>query len=398
MRLRPSAIVLFVFLHLSGCASNPLKLGVISDVHYLSEKLLDTHRNTGVEETPAILDAVLSDYMHSDIDALLIAGDMTWYGERKSHVELVEKLRPLMDKGVRIFVAPGNHDVNIPMASEKISPAEFVEIYRDCGYASAIRRDTASLSYVAALNDKTWLLALDACRYKEYTSTSISGGKLTDSSEMWLLETLADAKKQNITVVAMLHHGLVEHFPFQSNLFPQYLIDDWRRLAGLLADNGLKAVFTGHFHANDVSEFISGSGNKIYDIETGSLSAYPFPYRFVELTDKELNISTRNLTSIPSNPDLYAAGKAKLKAWARNLGEQKIRAKNLAPNESILSQMADIAADMMLLHVAGDEALSDSLQQKIVKVAEDMEFPMQLTPENIQIDTPPVDNNVRLSF
>jgi UDP-2,3-diacylglucosamine pyrophosphatase LpxH len=169
-------------------------------------------------------------------------------------------------------------------------------------------------------------------------------------------------------------------------------------LAGLLADNGVKAIFTGHFHANDISEFTSDNRNKIYDVETGSLAAYPFPYRFVELSDKSMTISTKNLKSISSNPDLYITGKTKLKAWAKNLCYQKIREKNLAPNEDILSQMADIASDITLLHVAGDEVVGDSLQQKIIKLAGEMEMPLLLTPENIQIDTPPADNNVRLEF
>ena len=76
-----------------------------------------------------------------------------------------------------------------------------------------------------------------------------------------------------------MHHGLVEHMLYQSTLMPDYLIDDWKNNAEILADSGLKVIFTGHFHSNDITLLTTHKGNKIYDIETGSLAGYPFPYR-----------------------------------------------------------------------------------------------------------------------
>ncbi|HBK33264.1 MAG TPA: metallophosphoesterase, partial [Porphyromonadaceae bacterium] len=59
----------------------------------------------------------------------------------------------------------------------------------------------------------------------------------------------------------MMHHGLVEHMPYQAVFFGDYLVDGWQDAAQQLADRGLKVVFTGHFHSNDVSSFTSSAGN-----------------------------------------------------------------------------------------------------------------------------------------
>jgi len=44
----------------------------------------------------------------SDIEVLLIPGDLTKDGEKLSHLELVQKLEPIIEKGIQTFVIPGN--------------------------------------------------------------------------------------------------------------------------------------------------------------------------------------------------------------------------------------------------------------------------------------------------
>lgn len=371
-----------------------------------SRYTLDAGRN--MKQTPTILEQVVTEYLNSDIEVLLIPGDMTKNGEKQSHIDFVEKLRPLLNKGVRIFVIPGNHDVNIPQSVEykgtevlpveNVSASEFEKIYNECGYSSAIKRDTASLSYVASLSEDIWLLAIDGCKYEEHKNTSISSGRIKEETEAWIVTTLNEAKKQNKTIISMMHHGLAEHLVFQDMFFPQYLIDDWQRLAGLFADNGIKAIFTGHFHANDIVEFISDNNNGIYDIETGSLATYPYPYRFAELSNKGIDITTKNVFSIPQNPNLYENGKAELKEWALEFAKGKMKGKMPEISDDLMLQIADVASDVIMLHVKGDEVVNDELKDKITTLARAMDAPIYLTPENIQIDTPPTDNNVYLLF
>ena len=357
---------------------------------------------------PAVLDSVITDYIAWDIDILLIPGDLTKDGEKQSHLDLRDKLHRLTERGVKIFVIPGNHDINMPnsvgykgensFAVNNISPDEFKAIYADFGYAKPLKEDSASLSYVSEIGSDTWLLAIDACRYKEYTTHSISSGKIQQETEKWILSVLKEAREKNIKVLAMMHHGLLEHIIYQDMLFPQYLVDEWKRLSNLFADNGLKVIFTGHSHANDISELSTPTGNKLYDIETGALCSYPFPYRFISLADNRMDISTRNIYSITKKPQLANDNKMLLKNLVARMATQKIQGHIPDVSKELLTRITDIVGEIFLLHVAGDESVSEELKSKIEKLAITMDMPIDLSPEYFQLDYPPADNNLNIRF
>lgn len=406
--------ILFIFsivLH----AGEPIRIGVISDTHYLSEKLMDDgyaiqdyllNSGKNIKDVPAVLDKVLNDYLNSNIQILLISGDMTKDGEKQSHIDLVAKLKPLQEKGIKVFVIPGNHDINMPNAVEfkgnkrvpvpNVSVQEFTDIYSDCGYKDALRRDTASLSYVTELNNHTWLLAIDAARYKEYKTSSISGGKISGPTENWITNILTEAKEKNIQVIGMMHWGLTEHIMYQSSFFKDYLVDDWQRLANLFADGGMKAIFTGHFHSNDISAFTSDKGNTIYDIETGTLSAYPFSYRFVELDDKGMDIKTQNITSIPQNINLAQEDKARMQILSQKQAKQKLSGLGYNLPDSTLTDMANVLSQIFVLHAYGDEKVDNDLKQAMERLSTQLETPIDIN--EIELDFPPADNNVKIIF
>lgn len=413
--VRRFIILLFITLGTGLYASAQTKIGVITDTHYLSENLMDdgyalqdyiytSGRN--IKDVPAVLDKVLEDYLKSNIQVLLVCGDITKDGERQSHLDFVKKLKPLQDKGVKVFVIPGNHDINMPNPVEfkgnkalhvdSISPQDFTEIYAGCGYEDAVKRDTASLSYVAQLGNNSWLLAIDAARYEEYTTNSISGGRILPETEKWITEVLDEAKSKNIQVIGMMHWGITEHIMYQSLFFKEYLVNDWRRFATLFADKGMKAIFTGHFHANDISLFTSEAGNKIYDIETGTLSAYPYAYRFVDLYTDGMKIKTKNITSVPGNSNLAMEDKQRMKAIAENMALQKLRGNEIEFSPELIPQYADVLSQIFILHAFGDEKVDDKLRLSLKKLAETMESPFDV--KDVELDFPPADNNVEIVF
>lgn len=413
------SIILFFGWCFTSCAqeSQSLKMGVISDTHYLSEQLMDNGSaienavNTSGKDllaVPEIIDQVLAEYLKSDIKVLLIPGDMTKDGEKQSHIDFVKKLQPLLDKGIKVFVIPGNHDINVPNPSgykgektypvENITPADFSQIYSNCGYADALKRDTASLSYVAKLDDNSWLLAIDGCRYKEYSTSTISSGQISPATEQWILDVLAEAKQKDIQVMGMMHHGLVEHIMFQATFFKDYVINDWQRLAPLFADSGMKVIFTGHFHANDITEYRSPAGNKIYDIETGSLCAYPFAYRFIEMDKKGLKISTKNITSIPSNLNLAEDNRNTMFQRGRSIAMGKLRSMGMQLPDVTLSLMADMIGKIFVMHLAGDEVVDDELKKTIKQLSKELDSSVPVPVDNLELDFYPADNNVEITF
>ena len=80
----------------------------------------------------------------------------------------------------------------------------------------------------------------------------------------------------------------------------------------MLAEYGVRVVFTGHFHAQNIAGVWWSSGQPkntppstrfLYDIETGSLVSYPCPYRLVHLgADQIMQVRSVHIDSIPEMP------------------------------------------------------------------------------------------------
>lgn len=376
------------------------RLAIVSDVHYLSRTLVNTpealmkhERATGrsAEDLHQVLEKVVADILHEEIGILLIPGDLTNHGERQSHLDFQKILHAIQEKGVDVFVVPGNHDVNIP-ANEGISKEEFAEMYAPFGYANALASDRHSLSYLYALDDSTWLLALDTNRYDEHERSSITAGRIRPGTMEWAIQHLEQAKRKGITVLGMMHHGLVEHMPFQSDLFAAYLVENWEREADRLADAGLRIVFTGHFHSNDVSKRTSPNGHVIYDVETASLAQYPFAYRIMELEGGRLDIDTRFITSIPANPRLEEDYRERMMATARRVAAGRLKSIGLPMPKELEETLVDLVARLSVIHAKGDEELDDELKKAIQTFANLLGGEADM--ESFSFDFPPQDNQL----
>ncbi len=403
--------ILFLGYYASSGIAGTIKIAVITDIHFLDknlaaegEALSAYERSTGrnIADLHAVLDTVLVDLLKEALDLLLVTGDITNHGERQSHLGVIEKLRLLQNQGTRILVIPGNHDINIPDAktyrgnkatpTETISKEEFIELYAPFGYSDALKRDNSSLSYLAEINESVWLLCFDTNRYEEHTTKSITDGRLLPETMDWAIDILDEAKEKGIIVLGMMHHGLVEHMPYQAAFFSQYLIDEWEKNAGLLADAGLKVVFTGHFHANDITMHTSSAGNVIYDVETASLAQYPFAYRLMELTDTGLSINTRFVTSLPGNPDLTAIYRDKLEAVTRRVAENRLQRLDIHMSQETREVLTDVIVRLNLMHVGGDERLEPEIKEAIRLFADQMGNEADV--ESFLLDFPPEDNRV----
>jgi predicted phosphodiesterase len=391
-------------------------MAVMSDIHFLGtdlaqsgEALTKYENATGrnVNELHAVLNETLKQIEAASVNALLICGDLTNHGERGSHLELIRKLTSLKQKGIRIYVIPGNHDVNIPDAkayvgdesspTQTVSAKEFSELYAPFGYSGAIRRDSASLSYLSALTDSLWLLSLDSNRYNEHTATSISGGRLLPQTVQWAMDILSEARSKNITVLGMMHHGLVEHMPYQATFFPNYLVEDWKKLAAEFADAGMPVVFTGHFHANDISSLTSANGNTIYDVETGSLSQYPLPYRLIEIDGNTLTIDSHFIQSVEGVPNLQEKYQEKMEKYAKASAEAQLSRLKIPLAEETRRALADLLSRINILHVAGDEKVDAETAEAIQKLAESV-GDENFDAKSFQLDFPPADNHLTLSL
>jgi predicted MPP superfamily phosphohydrolase len=298
-------------------ASPHLKIAVVSDIHYFDPSLLpvdligETYFQEYLAQDPKLLEfsdpilrKVISELIAEKPDIVLVPGDLTKDGEKVSHETLATILKQLTDKGIKVYVIPGNHDIMNPYAFSfsaiapvnSILPEEFASIYGIFGYNGSIR-DANSLSYINKISDKLWILGIDACKYDENTSSPIVGGKIKPATMSWIQEKMGEARNKNVTVITMMHHGIMEHYYGQNDLDPGYVVDDWQNSATALMNSGIKVVFTGHYHANDITEF-TANGKTLLDIETGSLVSWPSPYRIMVLYGNFISSETKLVTTI----------------------------------------------------------------------------------------------------
>jgi 3',5'-cyclic AMP phosphodiesterase CpdA len=299
--------------------SNELKMAVFSDPHYYDPQmgisgaafnLYVSMDRKMIAESEAILQATISKLLTADAEIILIPGDLTKDGEKQSHQKFAAYIAELEAAGKKVYVIPGNHDISNPHAAAyvgdeavpvpSVTPEEFAMIYNDFGFSEALYHDPNSLTYIASPREGYWILAIDDCNYdNKFPELSMTAGKLSDASLQWIGEKLQMAKAEGITVVGMIHHGVVEHFPGMDQIFPEYLITDWRSVSSFLIDNGIKFMFSGHHHATDISKF-EYNGSALFDIQTGSSVTWQCPYRLATYNSslRRMDIDNEVITSI----------------------------------------------------------------------------------------------------
>lgn len=108
----------------------------------------------------------------------------------------------------------------------------------------------------------------------------------------WALEQIKEAHESGNYIFAMTHYPLLPYSPIM-NLIEDAKLTDWEKVASAFADAGLDLIFTGHMHSQAVTEFVSEKGNKITDVQTGSLVGCPAYYRKVTfLEDNTIDIKS----------------------------------------------------------------------------------------------------------
>lgn len=408
--------------------NEPLRrMAVMSDVHIMAPQLLvkegkafdDYIANDRklLTQGPELLDSALAHTYAYHPQVLLITGDLTKDGERVSHEYLVSHyLKPAAAKGIRIFVIPGNHDVNNPHArvfdgdstkrTTTVSPADFAAIYRDYGYGQALARDSHSLSYVVQLDPTTRLIAVDACKYEENDfkrDICVTGGRIKPETMQFIKQQADEAKRKGMKVVMMMHHGLVEHWKWQHRVMGEYLVDNYKRDAKRIAGMGIKVVFTGHFHSQDAA-----SRDGITDIETGSTVSYPHPFRLIDVNPSSgtMSIRTNLIDKLGSMDGAPETLKQKSERFANSALSSVIE--QMVPKkvpESVKKECGNVLGEAYAIHLAGDEKPSGDFRQRLKSACKDLRhyswkwaFIMSKVGKYLSTDTGTPDNNLDVEY
>jgi 3',5'-cyclic AMP phosphodiesterase CpdA len=350
---------------------------VLSDIHYYDaslgisgsefEKYLNSDRKL-LRESSEIFEAVIEDIKGKEADFVIISGDLTKDGEMVSHQGVAFHLKKLLDSGKKVFVVPGNHDVangksvryqdDKTFAVPNVSKTEFEKIYTPYGYGAAIKRDPASLSYVTEPVPGLWLLALDSCRWQENKSNykAIDSGRFSNETLEWIEQVLIESKEHQKPIIAFMHHGIWEHYPGNKKFYPQYMVDNFEHVAKMLATYNVSLVFTGHFHAQDITlAKFEGPERFIFDIETGSIVTYPCPYRIVNISKGQTATIKSGFTTSISSYKADFSNYAKNYCFEKSVFLVNAALKKYYVSETDITIINAQVAEALMTHLAGDE-------------------------------------------
>ena len=272
----------------SGSGIESVTLMLASDMHYLAPSLTDGGElfqrvvRTGDGKLPERSRELMEELIEAARDihpaALILAGDLTYNGERQSLLEMAALLQPLQEEGIPVLVIPGNHDINYRYAcrfvkdkayrTENISQAEFKRICSRFGYDEALCACPYSFSYMYDVGGIVRLLFLDV-------NTQTLPGSLDEQTLTWARTQLEMAAKDGIPVMSVTHQNVLR----QSDLFYQgFVISNEEEAAGLLRDGGVHDNFSGHSHICHTT-----IADGLTDHAVGSMSVAPLPYTVISV-------------------------------------------------------------------------------------------------------------------
>jgi hypothetical protein len=211
---------------------------------------------------------------------------------------------------------------------------------------------------------------------------------------------MVEARENGIKVLAMMHFGIIEHYTGQNYLEP--LITSFKENSIELMDAGIKLIFTGHYHANDIVNF-TNKGKTLYDIQTGSLVTPPSSYRIMTLDDNFINIDSKRVTDVESEVtgelDFLAYSDVtitnRLNSFFVFYGAG-IRMLYEIPAEQYTTVVPFLAKGYKA-YLAGDERMDPEERKNIEVLAKSV--PSSLTLLNILwTDLPPKDNKIHIKL
>lgn len=290
-----------------------IRVMIANDMHLLSPSLHDGSASAQqqynardgklVEYSYQIMEAFVAEALQQQPDFVILAGDLTFNGEKQSHQDLADLLRPLKDAGIQVLVIPGNHDIHNSFAfsfqndetyyTETVEPEDFATIYADQGYQNCGHSyDEASLSYLVKASEKTWFLMLDTNRYELNSGFGVDGsGKFRDGTVTWMEEIFKEAREQGATIITVTHENLLKN-PYLHT--EDGRIKNAKKLKNLMLDGTAYLNLSGHLHTQEiVTEEYEGA--MLYEIVTEALSVGNQSYGWLTIEPDAIRYEARQL-------------------------------------------------------------------------------------------------------
>ena len=299
------------------------KLAFISDIHYYSPRLGTEGRAYEIRsgsdqkclaESGAVVDAAFDALLKSDADAVVISGDITNNGEICSHEEMRAKIDAFR-KEKPLYLITSTHDWctngnprrfvgnetfhDVPAFDAAALDAFYDDIGKE-NVVSAYENGHGFHSRCYQVSESLRLLAVN-------DDADGPGGKsgYSEAHLTWMEEQIRAAKAAGCDVIATEHHLLLHNVAPLINKGQS--IGDNFEVAARLADAGLRLMFVGHSHFQRTTEFVSPAGNRITQVNVGSLCGYPAPINYVTVENGKAHLRVEFLQGFTYNGKQYDA-------------------------------------------------------------------------------------------
>lgn len=345
-------------------------LWLLSDTHLIADSLHDDGlafqhmRNTSAGKDLDYQEITLTAFVRKVIQekptAVIITGDVTFNGAKISGERLANIFKPLTKNKIAFLVLPGNHDIFDGWARKfkgdhedytpQISPAIWKEIFAD-SYHYALHEDPDSLAYSVNLNKQYRLILADSNIYGKQESQThpITNGRISESQMNWIEKELIDAQQKQQQVLFFMHHNLYRH---NKVIYQGYILDNALALQGLLQKYNVKAVFSGHMHAQNI---IGPFANRpIAEVAGACFCMTTQEYGQVQLNETEMR---------------YQAHSFEMKPWLTKAEQRKLPQQDF---HQYLQQLFFNLGEQQLIQIR--QALPDKEAEAVIKFAEQLNW------------------------
>lgn len=266
---------------------------LLTDSHYVSKKnwvegkpitFRERSDQIALKATPEILDTFIDKIIaDSETDTVLFTGDNVNNCDMNSHYEFRERLERLVNAGKKVYVIYATHDYSgsgednnwfsgcryTETGTEPIESMKkggLYEFYCDYGPKQALSVHRESGSYSVKLGDRVRLIAI--------VDNGDGGGYcgLFEDGVEWLKNEIKAAENDGDYVLLATHHPVLPPWEIYRHVADHEMYGGYRELWKIMCENGIRVVFTGHTHIQNIRKYTDDNGNWFVDVSTVALA------------------------------------------------------------------------------------------------------------------------------
>lgn len=266
---------------------------LLTDSHYVSKKnwvegkpitFRERSDQIALKATPEILDTFIDKIIaDSETDTVLFTGDNVNNCDMNSHYEFRERLERLVNAGKKVYVIYATHDYSGSGEDnnwfsgcrytetgtepvESMKKGGLYEFYCDYGPKQALSVHRESGSYSVKLGDRVRLIAI--------VDNGDGGGYcgLFEDGVEWLKNEIKAAEDDGDYVLLATHHPVLPPWEIYRHVADHEMYGGYRELWKIMCENGVRVIFTGHTHIQNIRKYTDDNGNWFVDVSTVALA------------------------------------------------------------------------------------------------------------------------------